>query len=103
MKYNLRSLYDGYPIFLSAPQIREYLGDFDINEDQDKVFFKKYNHSVNISIFIGCKTVKEMVRIVHESLEKKSKEDQERAQWNYCLFLVIGCIIAFTVMWYAKT
>jgi len=103
MNYNLRSLYDRYPIFLSAPQIREYLGDFDINEDQDKVFFRKYNHSVDISIFIGCKTVKEMARIVHESFEKKTNEDQERAQWNYCLCFVLGCIGVFTVMWYAKT
>ena len=98
-----RSLYDSYPILLSAPQIRNTLGDFDINEDQNKVFFKEYNHSVPISIFIGCKTVKEMARIVHESFEKKTNKDQMIRLRNDCLFFVLGCIVIFTVIWYAKT
>lgn len=103
MNDNLRSLYDRYPIFLSAPQIRNELEDFDINEDQDKVFFRKYNHWMDISIFIGCNTVKEMARIVHKSLEKKTNEDQMIRLRNYCLFFVFGCIVVLTVMWYAKT
>jgi hypothetical protein len=95
--------YKRYPLFSSAPQIRNALGEFDINEDQNKVFFKEYNHSVDISIFIGCKTVKEMARIVHESLEQKTNEDQMIRLRNYCFFFVFGCIVVPTVMWYAKT
>jgi hypothetical protein len=103
MNYNLRSLYDSYPILLSAPEIRNALGEFDINEDQDKVFFRKYNHWMDISIFIGCNTVKEMALIIHESLEQKTKEDQMIRLRNYCFFFVFGCIVVPTVMWYAKT
>jgi hypothetical protein len=103
MNYNLRSLYDSYPILLSAPKIRNALGEFDINEDQDKVFFRKYNHSMDLSIFKDCKTVADMVPIVNKSLAQKTNEDQMIRLRNDCLFVVVGCIVAFTVMWYAKT
>jgi hypothetical protein len=102
MNYNLRSLYDSYPILLSAPKIRNALGEFDINEDQDKVFFRKYNHWMDISMFRDCE-VEDMVLIVDESLKKKTNEDQMIRLRNDCLFVVVGCIVAFTVMWYAKT
>ena len=103
MAYYQKRAYRFCPPLYDPKSIERQFGKFEIGGDQDELVLLDYNHSMDLSIFKDCKTVADMVPIVHESLEKKSKEDQERAQWNYCFFLVVGCIIAFTVMWYAKT
>jgi len=100
ISYDQIKFYELYQVFLYAPDIRDAFGEFDIRGDM--VFFEKYNHSMDLSNFTKCKTVEDMVPIVRESLAQKTKEDQMIRLRN-SIFLVVGCIIAFTVMWYAKT
>jgi hypothetical protein len=109
----------GLTIYSHIPQLHRFpieitkkLGEFRLSDDEHRILFLNPKRNpdliwVNANIFTDCKTVDDMVSVFEDYTyayrEKKSKEDQERAQWNYCLFFVFGCIVAPTVMWYAKT
>jgi hypothetical protein len=106
-------LYEVAPIYLHRfGEIEKKIGSCYISPDEHDIKF--LNRTINpdqiwvpLSTFTHCNTVDEMIiafaNVAREHREKKSNEDQERAQWNYCLCFVLGCIVAPIVIWYAKT
>ena len=109
-----RRFYDLAPLFLIGNQseIEKKIGRIKISDDENEVLLlnpklNPYRIWVNANIFTNCKTVDQMIiafaEVAHADRERQSNKDRETAQWNYCIFFLLGSIIAPTVMWYVKT